>query len=130
MFWASCRALSEGSGYRTMCERRTVFGRSGRESVGVCSNCSVPELVGRTLVRADLRGRFDTVVTSVGCGWRKPDRRAFEAVAAGLGVEADALVHVGDDPETDGGIEAAGGRFVDVADAPLSNLDGRLESEL
>ena len=101
-----------------------------RGPVGLCSNCSVPELVGRTLVRADLRGRFDTVVTSVGCGWRKPDPRAFEAVAAGLGVEADALVHVGDDPETDGGIEAAGGRFVDVADAPLSNLDGRLESEL
>ena len=101
-----------------------------RGPVGLCSNCSVPELVGRTLVRADLRGRFDTVVTSVGCGWRKPDRRGFEAVGAGLGVEADALVHVGDDPETDGGIEAAGGRFVDVADAPLSNLDGRLESEL
>ena len=95
-----------------------------RGPVGLCSNCSVPELVGRTLVRADLRGRFDTVVTSVGCGWRKPDPRAFEAVAAGLGVEAETLVHVGDDPETDGGIEAAGGQYVDVADTPLSELGG------
>ncbi len=96
--------------------------------VGLCSNCSVPELVGRTLVRADLRGTFDTVVTSVGCGWRKPDRRAFEAVARGLDVDVGSLVHVGDDRRTDGGIEAAGGRFVDVSEAPLSSLDGALES--
>lgn len=96
--------------------------------VGLCSNCSVPELVGRTLVRADLRGTFDTVVTSVGCGWRKPDRRAFEAVARGLDVDACSLVHVGDDPRTDGGIEAIGGRFVDVSKTPLSSLEGELES--
>ncbi len=93
-----------------------------RGPVGLCSNCSVPELVGRTLVRADLRGSFDAVVTSVGCGWRKPDRRAFEAIARRLDVDTRDLTHVGDDPDTDGGIEAAGGRFVDVDATPLPSL--------
>ena len=96
--------------------------------VGLCSNCSAPELVSRTLVRAGLRGEFDAVVTSVGCGWRKPHRGAFEAVANGLSVGLGDLVHVGDDPETDGGIVDAGGRFIDVADVPLSALGGERES--
>ena len=89
--------------------------------VGLLSNCSVPELVSRTLTRAGLRGEFDAVVTSVGCGWRKPDPRAFEAIAGRLGVPVDALVHVGDDPVTDGGVTDVGGRFVDVRDVPLAS---------
>ncbi|WP_299332517.1 HAD family hydrolase [Haloplanus sp.] len=98
-----------------------------RGPVGLCSNCSVPELVPRTLVRADLRGAFDTVVTSAACGFRKPHPRPFETVAAGLGVEPSALIHVGDDPTADGGIESLGGRFVDVTETPLAVLSDRLE---
>ena len=101
---------------------KAIESAAERGPVGLCSNCSVPELVGRTLVRADLRGSFDAVVTSVGCGWRKPDRRAFEAIARQLGVNPSDLTHVGDDPDTDGGIEAIGGRFVDVGVTPLSSL--------
>ncbi|QLG29065.1 HAD family hydrolase [Halorarum halophilum] len=94
-----------------------------RGPVGLLSNCAVPELVGRTLVRSDLsREDFDSIVTSVACGWRKPDRRAFEALAAGLGVPVESLTHVGDDPATDGGITDAGGTFVDVTDRPLQSL--------
>ncbi|WP_338741308.1 HAD family hydrolase [Haloplanus salilacus] len=100
-----------------------------RGPVGLCSNCSVPELVPRTLVRADLRGTFDAVVTSAACGFRKPHPRPFETVAADLGVDPSALVHVGDDPETDGGIEALGGRFVDATETPLSTLGDRLGGE-
>jgi len=100
-----------------------------RGPVGVCSNCAVPELVGRTLVRADLRGEFDAVVSSVGCGWRKPDARIFETVADRLGVDAADLVHVGDDERTDGGVEGVGGRFVDVAETPLSALSAVLDGE-
>jgi len=99
-----------------------------RGPVGLCSNCSVPELVGRTLVRTELRDAFDAVVTSVGCGWRKPHPKAFGTLAGRLEVPAAALVHVGDDPDTDGGIEAVGGEFVDVAETPLSALPARLES--
>ena len=95
--------------------------------VGVCSNCSVPELARRTLIRADLRDAFDCVVTSVACGWRKPDARAFETVARRLGVPVAGLVNVGDDPATDGGIVDTGGRFVDIDDTPLSALGTTLE---
>ncbi|WP_435363030.1 HAD family hydrolase [Haloarchaeobius sp. DYHT-AS-18] len=91
--------------------------------VALCSNCAVPELVGRTLVRSDLgRGDFDTIVTSVACGWRKPDAHIFETVARQLDCDVEALVHVGDDPGTDGGITDAGGRFVDIAETPLGSL--------
>lgn len=97
-------------------------------SVGLCSNCSVPELVGRALVRSDLYGRFDAIVTSSGCGWRKPDRRIFEATATALDIEPESLVHVGDDPAADGGITAIGGRYVDVAGTPLSAIARNPES--
>ncbi|SNR62351.1 HAD family hydrolase [Halorubrum vacuolatum] len=100
-----------------------------RGPVGLLSNCAVPELVSRTLIRAGLRGEFDAVVTSVGCGWRKPHPKAFEAVAEALGVEPAALIHVGDDPTTDGGVVEVGGRFVDVTETPLSALAGELEAE-
>jgi FMN phosphatase YigB (HAD superfamily) len=97
--------------------------------VGVLSNCSVPELVGRTFVRSDFDYReFDSVVTSVGCGWRKPAPQAFEVVADGLGVDPSRLVHVGDSPATDGGIEALGGTFVDVTDVPLTEFPAWLDA--
>ena len=96
--------------------------------VGLLSNCSVPELVGRTLIRSDLaREEFDAVVSSVSCGWRKPDQRAFKTVARKLGVSVDRLVYVGDSPAVDGGIADCGGTFVDVADTPLSRLPDRLD---
>ncbi len=91
----------------------------GSGPVGVLSNCSVPGLVGRALDAAFDRSRFDAVVSSVDCGWRKPDPRAFRAVAAALGVAPTDLVHVGDDPSTDGGAERAGARSV-VGDDPAA----------
>jgi len=91
-------------------------------SVGVCSNCSVPGLVERSLERSALDpGRFDAVVTSVGCGWRKPDRRAFEAVADALGTAPADLLHVGDDPEADW----AAPESVLLSERSLSELAGR-----
>ncbi|MFB6171641.1 MAG: HAD family hydrolase [Haloarculaceae archaeon] len=99
-----------------------------RGPVGILTNCSVPELPRRTLIRSALdRDAFDAVVTSAACGWRKPHARAFEAVADRLGGECDALVHVGDDPETDGGVADVGGRFVSVATVPLPSLPDWLE---
>jgi len=94
---------------------------------GVLSNCSVPGLVEQMLDRSGLADTVDTTVTSVGCGYRKPDRRAFERVADALGVDPRTLIHVGDDPETDGGVEAVGGRFVSVTRTPLSELPDVLE---
>jgi FMN phosphatase YigB (HAD superfamily) len=99
---------------------------AGSGPVGLLSNCSVPEVARRALLRAGLRDAFDAVVTSVGCGWRKPHPEAFHALARRLSVPVEQLVHVGDDPHTDGGVEALGGRFLDVADVPLSAVPERL----
>jgi len=96
--------------------------------VAVLSNCSVPGLVERTLDRADLAGEFDAVVTSVDCGWRKPHERAFEAVADALDVSAESLVHVGDDSEADGGVEAVGGRALLLDDAEIAAIADQLEA--
>jgi FMN phosphatase YigB (HAD superfamily) len=102
--------------------------------VGILSNCSVSGLVDRTLERSALdASRFDAIVTSVECGWRKPDPRAFETVAAELGVEIDALFHVGDDPETDGGVDAVGGQFLSIQDHDLGEIPavlGRRQTEV
>ena len=101
-------------------------------SVGLLSNCAVPELVAKTLGRSALDpASFDAIVASVDCGWRKPDPRAFETIADRLGVEAAELVVIGDTPETDGGITDHGGEFVDIADTPLAELPARFsEGEL
>jgi len=101
----------------------TVAALAEEYPVGVLSNCSVPGLVPRTLARSAVdAGDLDAVVASVECGWRKPDARAFEAVAADLGVPVGRLLHVGDDPETDGGAVDAGARFVPVGEVSLPEL--------
>ena len=107
--------------------RAAVDAASERGPVAICSNCSVPELVGRTLIRSAFdRDEFDAIVTSVGCGWRKPATEIFELTADELGVEPTDLVHVGDDPETDGGIEAIGGTALLLEDHPLETIPARL----
>ncbi len=89
--------------------------------VGLLSNCSVPGLAEQTLADSDVdEAAFDAVVTSVGCGWRKPDSRAFEAVACDLGVDISGLLHIGDDPATDGGADAAGATSLLVEDDTLA----------
>lgn len=88
--------------------------------VGILSNCSVPGLVDRTLARLELdRAIFDAVVSSVDCGWRKPDCRAFEAVAGRLDVPLSHLIHIGDDPVTDGGGAEVGVTAILTDEVPL-----------
>ena len=107
--------------------REAVDAARERGPVAICSNCSVPELVGRTLVRSAFeRDEFDAIVTSVGCGWRKPAPEIFELTADRLGVDPGDLVHVGDDPRTDGGVEAVGGTALLLEDRPLETVSTRL----
>lgn len=99
-----------------------------RGPVGVLTNCVVPELAGRTLLRAGLREAVDATVTAAGCGWRKPHRGAFEAVARRLGVEPSTLSHVGG-TDADAGVTRVGGRFLDTRETPLHAVaDALLES--
>ncbi|WP_306052803.1 HAD family hydrolase [Natronococcus wangiae] len=107
--------------------REAVAAARERGPVAICSNCSVPELVARTLVRSEFeRDDFDAIVTSVACGWRKPAPEIFELAADELGVRPADLVHVGDDPRTDGGVEAAGGTAILLEDVPLRDVGARL----
>ncbi len=107
--------------------RNAVDAAADRGPIALCSNCSVPELVGRTLVRSAFdRDEFDAIVTSVGCGWRKPAPEIFEVTAAKLGVEPSTLIHVGDDPRTDGGIEALGGTALVAPNVSIDEVPERL----
>ncbi|GAB3022512.1 HAD family hydrolase [Natronobiforma cellulositropha] len=97
--------------------------------VAICSNCSVSGLVEHSLERAGIgTERFDAVVSSVDCGWRKPAPEIFLETASALGVEPAALLHVGDDPQADGGVERVGGTAVSVTETPLSELGAVLET--
>jgi FMN phosphatase YigB (HAD superfamily) len=109
--------------------RQAVRDAAANGPVGLLSNCAVPELVPKTLIRAGLRGEFDAVTTSIGCGWRKPHPKAFEAAAGALDVAPETLIHVGDDPATDGGVVDVGGRFVDVTETPLDAVAAEIEAE-
>lgn len=99
--------------------------------VGVLSNCSVPELVPRTLLRSDIdRSTLDVILSSAGCGWRKPDPRAFEAFASKIGVDVEQVIHIGDDPGADGGIEAVGGTAIVLDEHSIEDLPELLEAEV
>lgn len=106
-------------------EAIAAAGESG--PVAICSNCAVPGLVERTLERATFDAdALDAVVTSVDCGYRKPAPAIFETTASRLGVRPETLVHVGDDPRTDGGVERVGGTAVILESATLDDVPGRL----
>lgn len=105
-----------------------VDAANGGGPVAVLSNCSVPGLVERALDRAGLAGEFDAVVSSVDCGWRKPDPHAFRAVADELDARTESLVHVGDDPATDRGVEAVGSCAILLAETPLAEVPAELEA--
>ena len=114
-------ALREGA-------RRAVTAAAAQGPVGILSNCSVRGLAEQTLDRVDLDpATVDAVVTSVDVGWRKPNACAFEAVASALDVPPSGLLHVGDDPETDGGAAAVGATWVDVTTTALPTVASRLE---
>lgn len=105
---------------------RAVETVAERLPVAVLSNCSVPGLAERALKDSAVDdSQFETVVTSVSCGWRKPDPRAFEAVAEELGVDPVDLLHVGDDPETDGGASEASAGCLLVPETSLDELANR-----
>lgn len=112
----------------TRTEAQTVVAAATEHaSVGILSNCSVPGLVHRTLARSSLDSNvFDAVVSSVDCGWRKPDERAFREIAGRLDVPLSELVHVGDDPETDGGATEAGATAIVLDDVPLGDVPTKM----
>ncbi len=53
------------------------------------------------LERLGVADRFEAVLHSAGVGASKPDPKLFEAALEQLGLPADAVLHVGDDPVND-----------------------------
>ena len=99
-------------------------GESG--PVGVLANVTTPESLRRAVIRSELdRDAFDVVCSAAGCGWRKPDPRAFESLAHRLGVETARLTHVGRE-SADAGVRDAGGTFLDLRETTLGAVADRL----
>lgn len=121
-------AFDPGEAVRTRPGAEAAVAAAGaRGPVAICSNCAVPGLVRRTLRSSTIDlDAFDAVVTSVDCGWRKPAPAIFEATAAALETTPRDLVHVGDDPRADGGIEALGGTALLLDDVSLERVPSRL----
>jgi HAD superfamily hydrolase (TIGR01662 family) len=78
-------ATLQGSGYR----------------LGMISNTSDDANVQQLLDRWHLRPFFETIITSAGCGIRKPDRRIFQLALDHFRVPAEQVAMVGDSLEAD-----------------------------
>lgn len=108
----------------------TVRALAEHVPIAVLSNSSVRGLVERSLSKADLPVEsFEIVCASVDIGWRKPHEQTFAHVADELVVPIESLVHVGDDPRTDGGADRAGAHAVIVSESGPLTVDSILEAE-
>jgi HAD superfamily hydrolase (TIGR01549 family) len=88
---------------------RPVLRRLGRRyRLGVVTN-GIDRVQRSRLAASGLASLFDTVVTSQGCGFAKPDPRILHAALAAMGVAPRHAVYVGDDPATDGAAASAAG---------------------
>jgi HAD superfamily hydrolase (TIGR01509 family) len=83
-----------------------------RYRLGVVTN-GIDRVQRARLAASGLAPFFETIVTSQGCGFAKPDPRILHVALDAMGVAPRQALYVGDDPATDGGAaRAAGVRFV------------------
>ncbi len=69
--------------------------------LGMISNTSDDRNVQQLVDRWELRPYFDAIITSAGCGIRKPDRRIFQLALENFGVPPEHTAMVGDSLEAD-----------------------------
>jgi HAD superfamily phosphatase (TIGR01668 family) len=69
--------------------------------LGIISNTSDDQNVQKLIDRWELRPYFETIITSAGCGFRKPDRRIFQLALNHFGTAPEQIVMVGDTLEAD-----------------------------
>jgi putative hydrolase of the HAD superfamily len=79
-----------------------------RYRLGVVTN-GIDRVQRSRLAASGLAPLFETVVTSQGCGFAKPDPRILHVALDALGVPARHAVYVGDDPAVDGAAARAAG---------------------
>ena len=78
---------------------KTLRGHGYR--LGMISNTSDDKNVQQLVDRWELRPFFETIVTSAGCGFRKPDGRIFRLALDRFGVPPEQVALVGDSLEAD-----------------------------
>jgi putative hydrolase of the HAD superfamily len=78
---------------------KTLRGHGYR--LGMISNTSDDKNVQQLVDRWELRPFFETIVTSAGCGFRKPDERIFRLALDRFGVPPEQVAIVGDSLEAD-----------------------------
>jgi len=88
--------------------RRTLRALARRHRLAIVTN-GIDRVQRGRLEASGLGALFDVVVTSEGCGFRKPDPRIMQAALTALGVSPREALYVGDDLETDGGAARAAG---------------------
>jgi HAD superfamily hydrolase (TIGR01662 family) len=69
--------------------------------LGLISNTSDDENVQQLLDREGLRPLFEFIITSAGCGIRKPDKRIFQLAMDHFGTQPEQVVMVGDTLDED-----------------------------
>jgi len=79
-----------------------------RYRLGVVTN-GIDSVQRSRLAASGLTPLFETVVTSQGCGYAKPDPRILYVALDALGVSPRHAVYVGDDPAVDGAAARAAG---------------------
>lgn len=72
-----------------------------RYRLGVVTNFAYPSGIHAILGKYGLEKIFDPIVISGEVGWIKPSPIIFQVALSKLGMSADQVVFVGDDPETD-----------------------------
>jgi HAD superfamily hydrolase (TIGR01549 family) len=83
-----------------------------RYRLGVVTN-GIDRVQRSRLAASGLVPLFETIVTSQGCGYAKPDPRILHVALDALAVAPQQAVYVGDDPAVDGAAaSAAGVRFI------------------
>ena len=79
-----------------------------RYRLGVVTN-GIDRVQRSRLAASGLAPFFETIVTSEGCGYAKPDPRILHVALGALAVAPAQAVYVGDDPAVDGAAALAAG---------------------
>lgn len=92
--------------YKSKCyikeeNRQTLVRLSKKYKLAVVSNFKVKDGIEELLNINGVFGLFDFVVTSVRCGWRKPDSRIYEFAVEKAGCRPEQILFFGDDYEYD-----------------------------
>jgi len=78
-----------------------VWWLDGKVKLGIASNTRAHVLMEKTLERLGVREVFNPLVTSSGCGWRKPSPHIFRKVMDAWDTPADQVVMIGNSPTKD-----------------------------